>query len=205
MKGLERANSVALDFDKWLKVPGDTGFFLVRDPKAQRRTFAANAAYLTRAPRGLAGREAWPCDFGADLSRGFRALKIWMTIEIHGAKKLGQCIEQTCQMAVRLEDYINKSEHFFIRAPVVLNIACFSVRGDDDGSVVRKIVMDLHERGETAASLTIMDCQPVIRAVILNHRIQNEDIDRLILRLDEALWRVCKKSIIEDKAQHIAV
>ena len=76
-----------------------------------------------------------------------------------------------------------------MRAPVTLNIVCFSVRGDDDGSLVREIVMDLHERGEAAPSLTILDGQPAIRAAILNHRTQEVDIDKFILLLDESLVR----------------
>jgi len=76
-----------------------------------------------------------------------------------------------------------------MRAPVTLNIVCFSVRGDDDGSLVREIVMDLHERGEAAPSLTILDGQPAIRAAILNHRTREVDIDKFILLLDESLVR----------------
>jgi aromatic-L-amino-acid decarboxylase len=180
IKGLERADSIAFDFHKWLHVPYDAGFFLVRDPQAHKRAFAANAAYLTRAPRGLAEGETWPCDLGADLSRGFRALKTWITIETFGAQKLGQCIDQTCRLAQRLESWITQSEHFFMRAPVTLNIVCFGVKNDPDGALAREIVMELHERGEAAPSLTILDDQPAIRAAILNHRTQEKDLEAFI-------------------------
>jgi aromatic-L-amino-acid decarboxylase len=177
VKGLERADSVAFDFHKWLHVPYDAGFFLVRDPVAHRRAFAANAAYLSRAPRGLAAGETWPCDLGADLSRGFRALKTWFTIETFGTERLGQCIEQTCAMARRLQARIEASSDFFMRAPVTLNIVCFGVKDDPDGGLAREIVMELHERGEAAPSLTILDGVPAIRAAIINHRTHEEDID----------------------------
>jgi len=75
-----------------------------------------------------------PCDLGADLSRGFRALKTWITIETFGVQKLGQCIDQTCRLAQRLESWITQSEHFFMRAPVTLNIVCFGVKNDLDGA-----------------------------------------------------------------------
>jgi aromatic-L-amino-acid decarboxylase len=192
VKGLERADSIAFDFHKWLHVPYDAGFFLVRDPKAHKRAFAANAAYLSRAPRGLAAGDTWPCDLGPDLSRGFRALKTWIAIETFGAKKLGQCIEQCCRMAKRLEAWIAASDSFFMRAPVALNIVCFGVKGDDDGSLAREIVMELHERGEAAPSLTILDGVPAIRAAIINHRTHEQDIDAFTRFLEAAVSRARK-------------
>jgi len=189
LKGLDRADSVAFDFHKWLHVPYDAGFFLIRDAQAHLNAFASNAAYLTRAPRGLAGGDIWPCDLGADLSRSFRALKTWMTIESFGSNKLAQCIEQTCYLAKQLEQHIKKSSFFLMRAPVTLNIVCFGIRDDDDGTLAREIVMDLHERGLAAPSLTILDGQPAIRAAILNHRTREEDIDNFIILLNEALTR----------------
>jgi aromatic-L-amino-acid/L-tryptophan decarboxylase len=193
VRGLERADSVAFDFHKWLHVPYDAGFFLVRDPNAHKRAFAADAAYLSRAPRGLAVGETWPCDLGPDLSRGFRALKAWMTIETFGAEKLGLCIEQCCRMAKRLEAWIEASDAFVMRAPVALNIVCFGVKDDPDGSLAREIVMELHERGEAAPSLTLIDGAPAIRAAIINHRTHEEDIDAMTVFLDAALRRARKE------------
>ncbi len=74
LSGIERADSLAFDFHKWGQVPYDAGFILVRDGVLHRKTFAMSAAYLRREESGLAGGSAWPCDFGPDLSRGFRAL-----------------------------------------------------------------------------------------------------------------------------------
>jgi aromatic-L-amino-acid decarboxylase len=193
VKGLERADSIAFDFHKWLHVPYDAGFFLVRDKEAHRRAFAANAAYLTRAPRGLAAGDVWPCDLGPDLSRSFRALKAWFTIETFGVRRLADCIEQTCRMAKRLEAWIERSANFAMRAPVVLNIVCFGVKGDDDGSLAREIVMELHERGEAAPSLTILDGVPAIRAAIINHRTHEADIDAFTAYLEVALKRARKE------------
>jgi aromatic-L-amino-acid decarboxylase len=189
VKGLERADSIAFDFHKWLHVPYDAGFFLVRDPVAHRHAFAADAAYLSRAPRGLAAGDAWPCDLGSDLSRGFRALKTWFTIEVFGAERLGQCIEQTCRMAQRLQKHIEASDSFFMRAPVTLNIVCFGVKDDEGGQLAREIVMDLHERGEAAPSLTILDGVPAIRAAIINHRTRESDIDAFMEMLERAVRR----------------
>ena len=75
-------------------MPYDAGFLLVRDGRRHYDTFAAPAAYLRRETRGLAAGSPWPCDFGPDLSRGFRALKTWFTFKTQGRARLGAMIER---------------------------------------------------------------------------------------------------------------
>ena len=99
LAGIERADSLAFDWHKWGQVPYDSGFLLVRDGALHRETFAADAAYLRRAERGLAGGDWWPCDYGPDLSRGFRALKTWFTLKTYGADAIGQVIAETVSLA----------------------------------------------------------------------------------------------------------
>ena len=89
LKGIERADSLAFDFHKWGQVPYDAGFILVRDGVLHRQAFAASAPYLRRELRGLAAGAPWPCDYGPDLSRGFRALKTWFTLKVYGTDALG--------------------------------------------------------------------------------------------------------------------
>ena len=127
--GIERAQSIAFDLHKWAHVPYDAGFLLVRDAEAHRRTFANQAAYLQRAPRGLGAGEVWPCDLGPDLSRGFRALKVWFTLETLGADRIAASIERCCRVAQHLEQRLRKLPMFEVVAPVALNIVCFRVRG----------------------------------------------------------------------------
>ena len=92
LKGIERADSLAFDFHKWGQVPYDAGFVLVRDGVLHGKTFATSAPYLRREAQGLAAASPWPCDFGPDLSRGFRALKTWFTFKVYGAEALGAAI-----------------------------------------------------------------------------------------------------------------
>jgi len=177
VKGIERADSIALDFHKWLHVPYDAGFFLCRHPQVHRESFMSTAAYLARAPRGLAAADIWPCDLGPDLSRGFRALKTWFTFQAYGAERLGAAIAQTCRIAQHLEALIGRSPIFEVCAKVRLNIVCFSVKGDATGEINREIVMDLHESGLAAPSTTRLEGRPVIRAAIVNHRTRASDMD----------------------------
>ncbi len=176
-RGLERADSVAFDFHKWAHAPYDAGFLLVRDPVAHKETFAAPAAYLSRLPRGLAAGEDWPCDYGPDLSRGFRALKVWLTFQTLGADAIGRAIEANCAAARHLAARVAASNVFELSAPVTLNIVCFSLHGDADGAGNAELVMRLQERGLAAPSTTRIGGRPVIRAAIFNHRTTLADID----------------------------
>ena len=177
-RGLDRAGSVAFDFHKWAHAPYDAGFLLVRDPALHRATFAAPAAYLSRAERGLAAGDDWPCDYGPDLSRGFRALKVWLTFHTLGAEAIGRAIEANCAAARRLAARIGASSVFELAAPVPLNIVCFSLVGEPPpGSANRELVMRLQERGLAAPSSTRIAGREVIRAAIFNHRTRLADVD----------------------------
>ena len=178
LAGIERADSIAFDWHKWGQTPYDAGFILVRDGALQRAAFASEAAYLSRAPRGLAGGDWWPCDLGPDLSRGFRALKVWLTLKTFGAAAIGETIEGCCALASQLGERVAAEPELELLAPVGLNIVCFRYRGPD--ALNRDIVMDLHEEGVVAPSLTTLDGQTAIRAAIVNHRTSQLDIERLI-------------------------
>jgi glutamate/tyrosine decarboxylase-like PLP-dependent enzyme len=181
LRGIERADSLAFDFHKWGQVPYDAGFILVRDSLLHSKAFAISAAYLRRAQSGLAGGSPWPCDFGPDLSRGFRALKTWFTLKVYGADALGAVISRTCSLARYLESRIEEAAELELLAPVELNIVCFRYRaGDDAHRVNAQIVADLHEAGDVAPSTTVIDGRLAIRAAIVNHRTSRVQIDTLV-------------------------
>jgi aromatic-L-amino-acid/L-tryptophan decarboxylase len=180
LAGIERADSLAIDFHKWGQVPYDAGFVLVRDGALHRDTFALPAAYLRRETRGLAAGSPWPCDFGPDLSRGFRALKTWFTLKTYGVERIGAMIWRTCELAQYLRRRIQASSELELLAPVELNIVCFRYRGEDADRLNAEIVADLHESGIAAPSTTVLDGRVAIRAAIVNHRTQRRDIDALV-------------------------
>jgi len=190
LAGIEQADSIAFDFHKWAHVPYDAGFVLVRDRQAHLGAFMSPAAYLSRAPSGLAAGEVWPCDLGMDLSRGFRALKTWFTFQVLGADRIGACIAHTCRVAKYLERLVEQSQLFDLRAPVALNVVCFALKKGHDAALNRRIVIDLHERGVAAPSLTLLDGEPVIRAAILNHRTTEADMETFYEALRVSAQRV---------------
>src|SRR5262249_2762277 len=118
LAGIERADSLAIDFHKWREVPYDAGFILVRDGALHQDTFALPAACLRRDTRGLAAGSPWPCDLGPDLSRGFRALKTWFTLKTYGTERLGAMISRTCELAQYLRHRIPASPRLALPAPV---------------------------------------------------------------------------------------
>jgi len=178
--GIERADSLAFDFHKWGQVPYDAGFLLCRDPDSHRAAFAADAPYLRRAGVGLAGGEHWPCDYGPDLSRGFRALKTWFTLRTYGLDALGAAISRCCALARRLEARIAASDALTLLAPVQLNIVCFGFTGNDTDARNAAAVAALQCAGRVAPSLTTIDGRTAIRAAFVNHRTSEADIDALL-------------------------
>jgi glutamate/tyrosine decarboxylase-like PLP-dependent enzyme len=180
-RGIERADSIAFDFHKWLQVPYDAGALLVREGELHRETFASTPSYLTRMPRGLASAQPWFTDFTIDLSRGFRALKIWFTIKEHGSSGLGAAIEANVRQARLLGDLIDADRDFELLAPVQLNIVCFRYRraGLDEDELDRfndELVIQLQESGEAVASSTTVGTHRAIRICIINHRTTDEDL-----------------------------
>jgi aromatic-L-amino-acid decarboxylase len=177
--GIGEADSVAFDFHKWAQVPYDAGCIVVRDAAAQLRAFARGASYLGRQPRGLAAGEPWPVDLGPDLSRGFRALKVWMMFRTYGADRIGQVAERCCALAVRLAARIDAAPELVRVAPVGLNIVCFRVAAADDAAQ-EAIAADLQLSGELVLSTTVLGGCRVLRAAIVNHRTTEADVDAIV-------------------------
>jgi glutamate/tyrosine decarboxylase-like PLP-dependent enzyme len=168
---------------------------VVRDASRQLDTFGAEAAYLRREQRGLAGGGVWPCDLGPDLSRGFRALKVWMTLSVYGADQIGAIAQQTCDLAAALAVRIEREPALQLLAPVALNIVCFrfvAAEGDLD-RLNAEIVADLQVAGIAAPSTTIVNGMLAIRAAIVNHRTDYGDLTILVDAVLEAGRARCDK------------
>jgi glutamate/tyrosine decarboxylase-like PLP-dependent enzyme len=185
--GIEHADSVAFDFHKWAQVTYDAGCILIRDPALHQATFAQDTNYLAAAG-GLAGNQPWPCDLGPDLSRGFRALKVWMTLSTYGTDALAAVVDTTCALAQRLAAHINASNTLALLAPVPLNIVCFGIAGASNEDI-DALVADLQLLGAFAPSTTTLNGRRAIRAAIVNHRTTEADIDAFA----EALRAVARR------------
>ena len=189
VRGMELADSVALDLHKWLHLPFEAGCVVVRDRKAHRATFSLTPEYLAHAQRGLASGADWFSEYGVELSRGFRALKVWLSFKEHGLQKYGRLIEQNIAQAQRLAELVRAAPELELMAPVVLNIVCFRYRGDGGSqqqlnTLNQELLIRLHEGGVVAPSYTTLGGSYCLRAAIVNHRTRSEDLNMLI---DEVL------------------
>jgi glutamate/tyrosine decarboxylase-like PLP-dependent enzyme len=183
--GIERADSLAFDFHKWAHVPYDAGCILVRDGDRHRAAFATEPPYLARYDRGAAGGRPWFADLGPDLSRSFRALKVWFTWREHGTAGLGAAMARNCRQAAALAAAIDRTPDLERLAPVALNIVCFRYRADglapdELDAVNRAIVVDVQESGVAVPSTTVIDGQLAIRVNLTNHRTRDADLRAML-------------------------
>ena len=184
LRGIERADSVALDLHKWLHVPFEAGCVLVRDAETHRRTFSLTVEYLEHESRGLAGGHLWFSDYGLQLSRQFRALKVWMSIKEHGLERFGRMIARNVEQAHYFARLVEREPDLELTAPVGLDIVCFRFNpgGMDDQALNplnKEILTRLQEAGIAAPSYTTLRGQYCLRMAIANHRSRQEDFDLL--------------------------
>ena len=195
LSGIERADSISMDLHKWMHVPFEASCVLVRDKKAHHDSFALTPEYLAKATGGLASGPEWYSEYGVQLSRSFRALKIWMTMKQHGTKKLGRMITRNVDQARYLGGLIEKTGNLELIAPIGLDIVCFRYNPGKTSlerlnELNREILIQLQEQGIAAPSFTTLNGQYCIRVAIANHRSRCQDFDVLIaetMRLGKSL------------------
>jgi glutamate/tyrosine decarboxylase-like PLP-dependent enzyme len=185
VRGMERADSVTLDLHKWLHVPFEAACALVRDRKAHRETFALTPEYLEHTERGLASGSLWFSEYGLQLSRGFRALKVWLSIKEHGLDKFGRLIEQNIAQAAALTRLVQAEPDLELMAPTSTNIVCFrfnpgGMTPDALDALNEELLIRLHESGVAAPSYTTLGDRYCLRAAIVNHRTVAADLTVLV-------------------------
>ncbi len=182
---LEHADSLALDLHKWMYMPYEVGCLLVKDPALHRSAFALQPSYLLTHERGLAGGPDPITNYGMELSRGFKALKVWMSFKEHGIEKFARLIRQNIAQAFYLESLVEQEPLLEMLAPVTMNIACFRFRpanaeGVDLNALNKEILMRLHEEGIASPSFTMLHGKYAIRVANVNHRSRKEDFEMLV-------------------------
>jgi len=162
VRGLERADSLAFDLHKWMHVPYEAGVALVRHAEAHHNAFRVPASYLTHATGGMGAADVWLSEYGVQLSRSFRALKVWWLLKEHGVDKYGRLVEQNCAQAHALAARVDAEPELERLAPVELNITCFRYRGGnglDDAALDRlneALLVGLQEDGVAMPSSTVL-------------------------------------------------
>lgn len=187
LKGIERADSIALDLHKWMHIPFEAGCALVRHEAAHRNAFFLTPDYLARetGARGIASGAFWFSDYGLQLSRSFRALKIWMSIKEHGLDKFGRMMARNVEQAHYLGKLIAAEPELELCAPIGLDIICYrfnpgGLNRERLERLNRDILSELHEQGIAAPSYTALKGVYCLRVAIANHRSRFEDFELLV-------------------------
>jgi glutamate/tyrosine decarboxylase-like PLP-dependent enzyme len=185
VEGLDRADSIAFDLHKWGYMPIEVGCVLVRRDQDQKDAFTVPAQYLAPAAGGIAAAAERFSDRGPQLSRGFRALKVWMVVKEHGLEKLGRLIKQNVDQAAYLAERVAEQPSLELMAPVPLNVVCFRYRGEGltdlrSDAINARVLVRLHESGVAVPSYTVLRGRYAIRVAITNHRSRRADFDLFV-------------------------
>jgi len=192
--GLESADSVAFDLHKWGYMPYEVGVALTRHPDAQTAAYqpaaAGGPAYLRSAQAGIAVETTYFADRGLQLSRGFRALKVWMSMKEQGVDRIAGAIQTNIDQARRLGRMVEDEPDLELLAAVSLNIVCFryapaGLEAAALNPLNQAILVELQTRGIAVPSQTVLDGRFAIRVCITNHRSRDEDFDVLVAAVRE--------------------
>ncbi len=186
--GMERADSLAFDLHKWMYLPYAIGCILVRSEADHRTAFSLTPTYLAHGEglRGFTGVDIpWVSDYSYELSRGFPALKVWMTFKETGLHKYGRIIQQNIDQARYLADLVKSEPNLELALPVSLNVVCFRYTrpGLDDAvldELNKHIEIELQEQGTAVPSTVVINSRNYLHVAITNHRSRREDFDTLV-------------------------
>ena len=195
--GLELADSVSLDPHKWLYVPLDAGCLLFRDEAAARLAFTAGDADYIKVLEQNPDESFAFWDYGMELSRRFRALKIWLTLRYYGRERLAAAISDDNSLAQYLAERIEQSDDFELLAPVELSICCFryvpkqlrenladsGVNAEEErelDALNQRTMLTVQRGGEAYVSNATIHGKFALRACITNFRTTRDDIDKTL-------------------------
>jgi aromatic-L-amino-acid decarboxylase len=162
---------------------------LTRDQTGQTAAYGRPGvdapAYLRSAQRGISVDTTYFADRGMQLSRGVRALKVWMSMKEQGVDRIGAAIGRNIDQAQRLARLVAEHPQLELMAPVPMNTVCFRYVGDGDRAldldpINQEIVATLQVHGVAVPSQTILDHGFAIRVCITNHRSEDSDFDLLV-------------------------
>jgi len=198
-RGIERADSVSLDPHKWLYTPVDCGCILFHDEQIVRAAFSANEADYIKVLEGSQEESFAFWDYGIELSRRFRALKVWFAVKYYGARRLAEAISDDNALAQYLAEQIRVSEDLELLAPVELSICCFryvprsireqriSASGAQQSEINKsldelntRVMLSVQRGGKAYLSNATVRGQFALRICIVNFRTTRADIDETL-------------------------
>ena len=173
--GLDLADSLTLDAHKWLYQPVDCGCVLYRDRQVARQTFANSGDYVKALSEDPIEATSL-FEETAELSRRFRALKLWMSLQYHGRRAFRAAITRDLEHAQLLAELVRSSPELELMAPVPLSAVCFRHRQGDNKAILQRVIA----RGCVCLSNTMIDGKFVLRACFVNHRAKTDDVREIV-------------------------
>ena len=178
LAGIERADSLVIDPHKWLFQPYEAGAVLMREPGLLERTFTLSGEYL----RDTFGGEVNFRDRGIQLTRGTRALKLWLSVQVFGLDAFRDAVAHGLKLAEHAEAILRSRPGWTVVTPAQLGIVCFTRDGADDSRVSAGTVSE----GWAAPSTTVLRGQTVLRLCTINPRTTFKEIEETIERMERA-------------------
>jgi len=204
--GLHRADSVSLDPHKWLYVPLDAGCLLFRDEAKARAAFSFDEADYIKVHEQDEQEAFAFWNYGPELSRRFRALKIWVTLRYYGVRRIAAAISEDIELAAYLAECVEESEDFELLAPVELSICCFrylpsSLRAEAQNNQSQgveskldelnsRIMTSIQRSGRAYVSSATLNGKFALRACITNFRTTRADVDMTLEIIRDAGRRI---------------
>ena len=188
--GLTLADSVSLDPHKWLYVPVDAGCLLFRDANPVKATFSTDEADYIKV-HGHSDDEAFAYwDYGVELSRRFRALKVWLTLSYYGAHRIADAVSNDISLAAYMGELVSAADDFELLAPVELSICCFRYvqagRNTDLDQLNAAIMSRVQTSGRAYLSNATVNGHFALRACITNFRTTKSDIELTLETIRDA-------------------
>jgi glutamate/tyrosine decarboxylase-like PLP-dependent enzyme len=189
LAGIERADSLSLDPHKWLFQPFEIGCVLVRDPQLLKKTFQTMGEYLEDTRRAE-NEEINYYDYGVQLTRGFRALKLWLSLKTFGAAAFRQAINHGFELAEFAEGVLRQSECWQVVTPATMGIVTFRYTAEgcsenEIDEIHRRLVERMAEDGFSFANSTALRGRTVMRLCTINPRTTEEDVRATIQQLEQ--------------------
>lgn len=188
LAGLECADSLSLDPHKWLFQPYEIGCILVRDQEWLKDAFQILPEYLEDAESSEGDVNF--CDYGVQLTRGFRALKLWMSFQVFGASGFRVALERGFRLAEVAEDAVRDLTGWMVVTPAQLGVVTFRCVPTGLGAEAcdrhnRQLVKSMMEDGWAMISSTVLRGRTVLRMCTINPRASEDDVRQTVRRLAE--------------------
>jgi len=173
--GLSLADSISLDAHKWLYQPIDCSCLLYRERNAARKAFSHSGDYVRIFNQDPDEAFAF-FDESIELTRRFRALKLWMSLQYHGRDAYREAIGRDLRHAQLLADAVRSNPQLELMAPVPLSAVCFRHHTRDNEAILRRVIA----RGRVYLSNATINGRFALRACFVNHRTTREDVDEIV-------------------------